>query len=152
MLTQVSDGDPGANAWAPNPDPLTQIGDETWQDYAVAADVVFSASTTPQYSVSEMSDLTSGLLSAQMQSVTKSRVSEREVQWRQGHAFAKSSAGRATPPSSTDSSVVNIHTNLIYIFILDMYIYIYICIFKSYLNIHLFLPKNLRAGCQRPTG
>lgn len=41
-LVQVAGGDPGPNAWAPNPQPLTQIGGETWEDYAIAATAVFS--------------------------------------------------------------------------------------------------------------
>jgi hypothetical protein len=44
-LTQVSGGNPDANGWAPNPDPLSQMGDETWQDYAVSATFVFSPPT-----------------------------------------------------------------------------------------------------------
>ena len=43
-LRQVAEADPGANAWAPNPDPLTMIGGEDWEDYAVAADATFSRS------------------------------------------------------------------------------------------------------------
>jgi hypothetical protein len=42
-LTQVSPANPGANSWAPSPDPFTIVGDENWQDYAVAATAVFSA-------------------------------------------------------------------------------------------------------------
>ena len=42
LLTMVAERDPGANAWAPNPDPLSQIGEETWGDYYVQADVTFN--------------------------------------------------------------------------------------------------------------
>lgn len=42
-LTQVAQADPGPNGWAPNPDPISLIGDENWIDYALAVDVSFSA-------------------------------------------------------------------------------------------------------------
>lgn len=46
-LVMVAQGDPGGNAWAPNPDPLTQIGDEGWVDYYIQATVEFN--TTGPY-------------------------------------------------------------------------------------------------------
>ena len=37
----------GANGWGANWDPLTQVGDETWADYAVTATVRFGAAAPP---------------------------------------------------------------------------------------------------------
>ena len=45
-LQQVSGGSPAGNSWAYSPEPLTQVGDETWADYAVAATVRFSRAAT----------------------------------------------------------------------------------------------------------
>jgi hypothetical protein len=42
-LVQVAWGDPDANGWGSDVDPLTQFGDESWADYIVSATVRFSA-------------------------------------------------------------------------------------------------------------
>jgi hypothetical protein len=44
-LVQVAPANPGPNGWAANPDPLTQIGGESWTDYTIAATVTFSSAT-----------------------------------------------------------------------------------------------------------
>jgi hypothetical protein len=41
-LVQVAWGDPGANGWGSDVDPLTQFGDENWADYNVTSTVRFS--------------------------------------------------------------------------------------------------------------
>jgi hypothetical protein len=46
-LVMTAAADPGGNAWAPNTDPLVQVGDESWADYAVAVTVSFN--TTGPY-------------------------------------------------------------------------------------------------------
>jgi hypothetical protein len=46
-LTQVVPVDPGANAWVSDPDPVSLIGDGGMTDFAVSAEVVFSASAPP---------------------------------------------------------------------------------------------------------
>lgn len=41
---QVVPADPGGNAWAPNPNPFTIIGDPSWTDYSVTATATFTSS------------------------------------------------------------------------------------------------------------
>jgi hypothetical protein len=46
-LVQLAPEDPGPNGWTGNPDPFTILGDETWSDYAISVDAVFSNSAPP---------------------------------------------------------------------------------------------------------
>jgi hypothetical protein len=108
-LVQVAGGDPGPNAWAPNPQPLTQIGGETWEDYAIAATAVFSSS--PVTTVGGGADaVRAALLSAVGSSSSSSssavprgarRTNERLRQWRAGKGLPPVDAAAAATDART---------------------------------------------------
>lgn len=90
-------GDPGANAWAPNPDPLTIIGDPSWTDYVVAADVVFSK----QQPAASPAASSRRPMAPPQQQRRRTPALERAEQWRRHHPAASGPAAPADPvPSS----------------------------------------------------
>lgn len=79
-INQVAVGDPGPNGWAYNPDPLTQIGDESWIDYSISTTVTFSLPSFLQESINPF------LNQKNKKSNIKriNALSERQNQWRNG--------------------------------------------------------------------
>lgn len=96
-LQQVSGGDPGGNAWAPNPDPLTLFGDVTWADYAVSATAVFEPAG-PTAAAGAVSVAAAGAtLDPRRAPGLRRRGSERLQQWQRGAGLEGGRPSAARP-------------------------------------------------------
>ena len=101
-LVQVAIDDPGPNQWLAGPEPLTQIGDEAWQDYAVSATARFStdpvtAAATAAVAVgAQLAGAPLRRTAAAQGGPRRRRGAERVRQWRRGHQL---------PPAAAESGV-----------------------------------------------
>ena len=109
FLLQVAEANPGVNGWAPNPDPLSQIGDETWDDYAVGVSVTFSSdapgrssrmlsSANAESAASTRAGGAEAVAGTPSSSSRQRSSQERLRQWRIGH-------GGPAPSSVTSSTI-----------------------------------------------
>jgi hypothetical protein len=94
-LQQVSGGSPAGNSWAFSPEPLTQIGDETWADYSVAATVRFSRSPVRAAAAAAGASAPADFGAAEpaVRRRIADRRRERERQWRAGKGLEAPAAG-----------------------------------------------------------